>query len=254
MTIDVYSMTGQKGKSMELPESLFGADVNWGLMHQAVMLQQGNRRSSGAHAKTRGEVQGSTKKLFAQKHTGQARRGAVRSPLLRGGGKTFGPRNVANYERSMPKKMRHAALRSSLSLQAQKGNVIVLEGFADEIKTKTFAALLKKLPIEAGRKVLVVSPGKMKSLQLSARNVPSVTTVYASYLNPESVLNSRYLVFLVDSIKEAEAIFGKKDMLSQKVKPLAKKEVKEKAEKAPKAPKKVATKKPAAKKSASSKK
>ncbi len=249
MTIDVYSMTGQKGKSMELPESLFGADVNWGLMHQAVMLQQGNRRSSGAHAKTRGEVQGSTKKLFAQKHTGQARRGAVRSPLLRGGGKTFGPRNVMNYERSMPKKMRHAALRSCLSLQAQKGNVIVLEGYPDDVKTKTFATLLGKLPIEAGRKVLVVSPGKMKSLQLSARNVPSVTTVYASYLNPESILNSRYVVFLVDSIKEAEQIFGKKDMISQKVKPLAKKEVKEKAPKAPK--KAAAAKKPAAKKKAS---
>jgi large subunit ribosomal protein L4 len=253
MTIDVYSMTGQKGKTMELPESLFGSEVNYGLMHQAVMLQQGNRRSSGAHAKTRGEVQGSTKKLFAQKHTGQARRGAVRSPLLRGGGKTFGPRNVANYERSMPKKMRHAALRSCLSLQAQKGNVIVLESFTDDIKTKTFATLLSKLPIEMGRKVLVVSPGKMKSLQLSARNIPSVTTVYASYLNPESILNSRSIIFLVDSIKEAEQIFGKKDMISQKVKPLAKKEVKEKAEKAPKAPKKAAAKKPA-KKATSSKK
>lgn len=253
MTIDVYSMTGQKGKSMELPESLFGADVNWGLMHQAVLMQQGNRRASGAHAKTRGEVQGSTKKLFAQKHTGQARRGAVRSPLLRGGGKTFGPRNVMNYERSMPKKMRHAALRSCLSLQAQKGNVIVLEGYPEETKTKTLAALLKKLPVEMGRNILMVSPGKMKSLQLSARNIPSVTTVYASYLNPESILNSRSIVFLVDAIKEAEQLFGKKDMLSQKVKPKAKAAASEKAEKAPK---KAAAKakKPAAKKSASSKK
>jgi len=251
MTIDVYSMTGQKGKSMELPASLFGADVNWGLMHQAVLRQQNNRRTSGAHVKTRGEVQASTKKLFSQKHTGQARRGAISSPLLRGGGKAFGPRNVANYERSMPKKMRHAALRSCLSLQAQKGNVIVLEGYPDDVKTKTFATLLKKLPIEAGRKVLVVSPGKMKSLQLSARNVPSVTTVYASYLNPESILNSRHVVFLVDAIKEAEQLFGKKDMLSQKVKP---KKVSEKPATEPTKKAAPKAKKPAAKKSASSKK
>ncbi len=100
----MYSMTGQKGKSMELPASLFESEVNYGLMHQAVMRQQGNARSSGAHVKTRGEVQGSTKKLFSQKHTGQARRGAVRSPLLRGGGKTFGPRNIMNHETKMPKK------------------------------------------------------------------------------------------------------------------------------------------------------
>lgn len=247
MTIDVYSMTGQKGKSMELPASLFGADVNWGLMHQAVLTQQGNRRSSGAHVKTRGEVQASTKKLFSQKHTGQARRGAVSSPLLRGGGKTFGPRNVANYARSMPKKMRHAALRSCLSLQAQKGNVLVLEGYPDEVKTKTFAALLKKLPIEAGRSVLVVSPGKMKSLQLSARNVPSVTTVYASYLNPEGILNARYVLFLADAVKEAEQLFGKKDMAAQKLKLRTKKEASE----TPAAPKKAAAKakKTAAKKS-----
>lgn len=254
MTIDVYSMTGQKGKTMELPESLFGSEVNYGLMHQAVLRQQGNSRKSGAHAKTRGEVQGSTKKLYSQKHTGQARRGAVRSPLLRGGGKTFGPRNVMNYETKMPKKMRHAALRSCLSVQAAKGIIMAIEGFDSGIKTKTVAQLLKKLPVEQ-RKILIVSPSSMKSLHLSARNIPSVETIYANYLNAEDILNARTIIFTVDAISEAEALFGKRDMIGQKVKPKAVKVVKEKAEKAPKAPKKAAAaKKPAAKKATSSKK
>lgn len=263
MTIDVYSVTGQKGKSMELPASLFEADVNYGLMHQAVLRQQGNARSSGAHVKTRGEVQGSTKKLFSQKHTGQARRGAVRSPLLRGGGKTFGPRNVMNYETKMPKKMRHAALRSCLSLQATNGNIIVVESYPDTAKTKIFSDLLKKLPVELGRNILVVSPSKSKALALSARNIPAVTTVFANYLNVESILKARSIIFLAEAITEADALFGKRDMMSQKVKPKAVKVVKEKVEKAPKgardgkkATKKAAAtkeKKPAAKKKTSSK-
>lgn len=248
MTIDVYSMTGQKGKTMDLPESLFASDVNYGLMHQAVLRQQGNARASGAHVKTRGEVQGSTKKLFSQKHTGQARRGAVRSPLLRGGGKTFGPRNVMNYETKMPKKMRHAAIRSCLSLQAGKGIILGLDGFDGKVGTKAIATLIKKLPVEQ-RRILIVSPSGMKALHLSARNIPSVEAVYANYLNPEDVLNARSIIFLVDAIKEAETLFGKRDMAAQKLK------AKAPVEKSAKAPKKAASaKKPAAKKATSSKK
>ncbi len=211
MTIDIYSSAGTKLKSMDLPADLFESEVNWGLLHQAVTLQQANRRQSAAHVKTRGEVQGSTKKLFAQKGTGRARRGAVRSPLLRGGGKIFGPRNTINHSVDMPKKMRHAALRSALSAKAQKDGILGLENFADAIKTKTLATLLKKLPLEHGRNVLLVSPTNHKSLMLSARNIPSVKTVRAGYLNVEDVLNARKIVFLVDAIEEAQKVFGKKD-------------------------------------------
>ncbi len=210
MTIDVYSATGTKGKQLTLPESLFGADVNYGLMHQAVVRQQSGRRQSPAHVLTRAEVSGSTKKLFEQKHTGRARRGDIRSPSLRGGGKAFGPRNVKNYEKDMPKKMRHAALRSCLSLQAGKGIVVGLESFGTAIKTKTLVTLLGKMSIENVRNVLIVSKGVNKPLVLSARNVPGVTVVPASYLNPEAVLHARHLVFLTDAIEEADQMFGKK--------------------------------------------
>jgi large subunit ribosomal protein L4 len=210
MDAHLFSSAGEKKGAFALPASLFEAPVNWGLMHQAVLMQQGNRRTPVAHVKNRGEVQGSTKKLFQQKHTGRARRGSIRSPLLRGGGKAFGPRNDANFSKSMPRKMRHAALRSCLSLQAQKGAIMILEGYPDAIKTKTMSDLLKKLSVEIGRRVLVVAPGKNEGLVKSSRNIPGVKTVYASYLSPEDVLVSRHVIFLKDAITKAEEIFGKK--------------------------------------------
>ena len=255
MTIDVFSATGQKGKQLELPASLFGADVNYGLMHQAVVRQQSGRRQSPAHVLTRSEVSGSTKKLFTQKHTGRARRGDSRSPSLRGGGKAFGPRNVKNYEKDMPKKMRQAALRSCLSLQAGTGTIIGLESFGDAIKTKTLVTLLGKMAIKEVRNVLIVSKGVSKPLVLSARNVPGVTVVPASYLNPEAVLHARHLVFLTDAIEEADRIFGKKHVTANtgKTKESAglKAEAPKKKAKAPAAEKKA---KPVAKKKAASKK
>jgi len=117
---------------------------------------------------------------------------------------------VKNYEKDMPKKMRQAALRSCLSLQAGKGIVTGLEAFGDAIKTKALVQLLGKMSIENVRNVLIVSKGVNKPLVLSARNVPGVTVVPASYLNPEAVLHARHLIFLTDAIEEADAIFGKK--------------------------------------------
>src|SRR3989344_4642016 len=209
MTIDLFSSTGTKVKTMELPSSLFHAPGNWGLMHQAVLPQQANGRQSAAHVKTRGEVQGSTRKMFTQKHTGRARRGPVRSPLLRGGGKTFGPRNTQNYVTRMPKKMRHAALRSCLAVQAGNGAILALESYPDTVKTKTLATLLQKLPLQHGRRILLVSSSRHSSLLLSARNIPTVKTVQAGYLNPEDILNSRHIIFLVDALSEADKMFGK---------------------------------------------
>lgn len=218
MNTSLFTHTGEKKGTVDLPATLFSAPINWGLMHQAVLMQQGNRRNAVAHVKTRGEVAGSTKKLFQQKHTGQARRGSIRSPLLRGGGKTFGPRNDANFTRSMPRKMRHAALRSCLSLQAEKQAVIVVESYPDEIKTKTMTALLKKLPVEMGRRILLVAPAKHEGLRLSSRNIAGVKMVYAAYLNAEDILNSRHVIFLKDAIAKAEEIFGKQDVRKEEKK------------------------------------
>ncbi len=215
MTIDVFSSTGTKKSTLELPAELFAARINHGLIHQAIVRQQSNRRFAIAHAKNRGEVAGSTRKLYGQKHTGRARRGPIRSPLLRGGGKAFGPRKEANFDKDMPRAMRRAALFACLSFQAKKNAIFGLESYPSAIKTKDLAALIKKLPIN-NRSILFVLPEKHDGLFLSARNIPNVTTVLVPYLNPEAIVNSRSIIFVGDSIAKAEAIFGNRGTRAQK--------------------------------------
>ena len=210
MKIDVYTATGAKKGTVDLPAALFEAPINEGLMHQALVRQRSNRRTPVAHVKNRGEVRGSTRKLYQQKGTGRARRGSVRSPLLRGGGKSFGPRKNANFTKNMPQGMRHAALRSCLSLQAKNGRILGLEGYPEERKTKKAAELLRKLPVEYGRKIVFVLPKTHSHLALSIRNIPNVKSIQAAYLNPEDVLSAHYLIFLVDALERAEEVFGTK--------------------------------------------
>lgn len=234
MTITIYTATGTKKGTAELPPSLFEAPINQGLMHQMVVLQQSNARRPIAHARRRGEIAGSTKKLFQQKGTGRARRGPIRSPLMRGGGKAFGPRSDQNFHKDMPKSMRHAALRSCLSYQASKGTILGLENYPQEIKTQKVTALLGKLPVEIGRRILIVLPEKHEALTLSSRNIPGVKTVLASYLNPVDILGSRYIIFMVDALRKAEEVFGK----TQKTQRTQKNEQTAEKEKAPVAKKK----------------
>ncbi len=246
MTIDLFSSAGQKQKAIHLPETLFTGEINSGLAHQFLMLQQSNRRAPIAHAKTRGEVYGSTKKLFQQKHTGNARRGPIRSPLMKGGGKAFGPNRWQNFELKMPKAMRQAAIRSCLSMQAKEGSIIALEGFGAETKTKILAELLKKLPLKSDRRVLIVWGEKSDALIRSARNLPSVETLSAAYLNPEDVLKATAIVFLEDAFAIADKVFGKKKtekefIAAEPEAPAAKSAAKKKAP----------AKKPAAKKTSS---
>lgn len=245
MTIDIYSATGTKKGTMDLPKNVFEAPIRRGLMHQFLMLQQSNRRHSIAHSKSRSEVAGSTKKLFSQKGTGRARRGSIRSPLLRGGNKAFGPKRNSNFTKLMPKAMRRQALLSCLSFRAKEGSIIGLEQYPDTVKTKAFYELLTKLPVDIGRHILFVLPSKHIGLEKSAMNVPGVKTIRADYLNPEDVLRSRHIVFLTDAIELVEKTF-----IKEKAKTSEKKEKaprKEAAKRTQKAPKKVKAKTPKAK-------
>lgn len=208
MSIPVFTATGTKKGTMDLP-SVFTGKVNTALMHQALVMQQSNRRAPIAHVKTRGEVVGSTKKLFQQKGTGRARRGPVRSPLLRGGGKIFGPRNTVNFVKDMPKNMRRAALASSLAWQAKREAIIALENYGDEAKTKAFVALLKKLPVELGRRILVVADGVHRGLVLSGRNVPGVTVLDCQYLNVEDITVAKHVIFLSSAIDKVQTMLTK---------------------------------------------
>lgn len=209
MTIDVYTSTGTKKGTATLPKALFEAPVNEGLMHQAVIRQQSNERNPIAKVKRRGDIAGSTRKLFQQKGTGRARRGSVRSPLLRGGNKAFGPVKLSNFIKNMPRKMRRAALCSALSAQAKNGAIVGLESYPEDVSTKKISEMLAKMPVELGRKILIVTADKHTSLVLSARNIPNVTVVMAQYIGPEAILGSRHIIFMTDALKKAEEIFAK---------------------------------------------
>src|SRR3989344_4195537 len=247
MNSDLYTASGTKKGTLSLPASLFEAPIKKALMHQALIRQQSNCRSAIAHAKTRGEVVGSTKKVYAQKHTGRARRGPIRSPLLRGGGKAFGPRNNANFIKDMPKSMRRAALLSCFSAKAKEGAIIGLESYPDTMKTKDAMGLLKKLPVQIGRRILVVCAEPEKTLHLSTRNIPNVTVVYAAYLNPEDVLVSRHIIFLEAAVKKAEELWGAVKERAPKVS--VQKEVSKKEPRVPKVPTSTTKKKTVSKKS-----
>jgi len=206
MKVDVYTAAGAKKGQASLNKTMFEAKINPDLMHRAVVMRLANRRNPIAHVMTRGEVAYSTKKMFRQKGTGNARRGARSTNLLRGGGVTHGPRNTRNFSKMMPKKERRAALFSALSVKAKDNAIFVLENYeAKTPKTKEFATLLTKLP--AGKKYLFVLPAKDEVLAKACRNIPGVNTVMASYLNPYDVLLADQVCFLETSLKVAESTF-----------------------------------------------
>lgn len=202
MNIDVYTSTGTKKGTCDVPAAIFDAPINEDLMHRAVLLRNANARNPIAHTKTRAEVVGTTKKAFRQKGTGNARRGNKKTNLLRGGGVTHGPRNTRNFTVQMPKKERRLALFSSLSSQAKDKNIFALEDFTEKTpKTKVFAHLLAQLP--AGKKYLFVLAERDTVFEKSAANIPNVRTMLASYLNPVDVLKYEKICFVKKDALEA---------------------------------------------------
>jgi len=207
MKVDLYSQAGVKTGEVDLPKEIFEVEFNEDLVHQALLFQLANDRQVLAHTKTKGEVRGGGKKPYAQKHTGRARQGSIRSPQMRGGGVTFGPRSNRNYTQRMPLKQRRKALFCALSDKANEGLIMALEKYEGESKTKKFAELIKKLPIK--KDVLVVMAEKNKDLELSARNIPNVKTILAGYVNIHDLQRYETVLFLKDSIKKMEEVFLK---------------------------------------------
>lgn len=206
MKVDLYDSAGNKKGDISLNDLIFGVKPNNDLMHRAVVMRQANARNPIAHTKTRAEVAKSTAKAFRQKGTGRARRGALSTNLVRGGGVTHGPRNTRNFSKNMPRRERRAALFSSLSTKAKEKNIFSLESFdAQGPKTKVFSELLTKLP--KAKKYLFVLPEKNIVLEKSAANIPHVTTLLASYLNPHDVLNAEKICILQSAFDTIEQTF-----------------------------------------------
>jgi large subunit ribosomal protein L4 len=206
MQVSVYNLDGKVAAQIEVSDHVFGVPFNQALVHQVVVGQLANTRQGTASTKDRGEVSGSTRKLYAQKHTGRARAGSIKSPLRRGGGIIFGPK-PRSYRQSLPKKMRRLALRCALSAKLRDNELIVLEQLLlAEPKTKEMVRILSALGVDAS--VLIVTAEPEENVVKSARNLPGVTTMPASILNAVDILTHKVLLMTVPAVRKAEELWG----------------------------------------------
>jgi large subunit ribosomal protein L4 len=203
----VYSVNGEVVEQIELSEAVFAIPFNESVVHQAMVRQLANGRQGTASTKTRGEVSGSTRKLYAQKHTGRARRGDIKSPILRGGGIVFGPK-PRSYGQSMPKKMRRLALKCLLSAKIRDGNVkLVQELDFREPKTKDMINVLSSLGVDSS--ALIVTAQSAPNVTKSAANLPEIKVVPSALINVLDLLSYEMLVATVSAVKNIEEIWGK---------------------------------------------
>ena len=209
MELSVYNIEGKDtGRKVTLDESIFGIEPNDHAIYLDVKQYMANNRQGTHKSKERSEIAGSTRKLIRQKGGGGARRGDIKSPLLRGGGRVFGPR-PRDYWFKLNKKVKALARKSALSYKAQQDAIIVVEDFDFEApKTKEGVAVLNNLKI-TGKKTLIVLSEVKKNVNLSVRNIQRVEVMTASALNTYKVMNANVLVMTESALKLVDETFNK---------------------------------------------
>lgn len=199
--IEVKNIKGEKVSEVELIDAVFNVPIKKSVLHEVVRMQLAARRSGTACVKNRSDVRGSTRKLYRQKGTGRARRGDIKSPLLRGGGVVFGP-HLRSYAFKPPKKVRRLALKMALTSKLRADEIIVLDRFElDEIKTKALVSALRAI---SAAKPLIIIDAENEKLSLSSRNIPGVKVLPVEGLNVYDILNHGNLILLAPSIKDIE--------------------------------------------------
>jgi large subunit ribosomal protein L4 len=200
-TVDVINIKGDKVSQADLPDEIFNVPVKVPVLHQVVKAQLAARRSGTACVKNRSDITGSTHKLYRQKGTGRARKGNIKSPVLRGGGVVFGP-HPRSYEQKVPKKVRKLALKMALSSKLSDNELMVLDRFElAQIKTKDFVTAVQSL--EAS-KALIVTVENNPNLELSSRNVPGFKVIRCEGLNVYDILKYDKLILLEEAVKGIE--------------------------------------------------
>ena len=209
MEVSVLNINGQEtGRKVTLNEAIFGIEPNDHVIYLDVKQYLANQRQGTAKAKERSEHAGSTRKLGRQKGGGGARHGDINSPLLKGGGRVFGPK-PRDYGFKLNKKVKVLARKSALSYKAQENAIIVVEDFNFEApKTKDFVNVTKNLKVD-GKKVLLLLPGVNKNVYLSARNLQKTEVMTASALNTYKVLNADVVVVTENSLPSIDTILNK---------------------------------------------
>lgn len=209
MDINVLDIKGQEtGRKVTLNENIFGIEPNNHVLYLAVKQYLADQRQGTAKSKERSEHAGSTRKLGRQKGGGGARRGDINSPLLKGGGRVFGPK-PRDYSFKLNKKVKVLARKSALAYKAQDNAIVVVEDFnLDAPKTKDFVNIAKNLKVDS-KKVLLVLPEVEKNVYLSARNLQKAEVMTAAQVNSYKVLNADVVVITENSLKVIDEILTK---------------------------------------------
>ncbi|MCG2688250.1 50S ribosomal protein L4 [Candidatus Parcubacteria bacterium] len=207
MFVKTYNQSGEEAAKILLPKDVFGLDSNPDLIWQITRSQLANQRQGTAHTKTRGEISGGGKKPWRQKGTGRARHSSSRSPLWRGGGTTFGPRNDKIWKQGISKKMARKSLLVALSEKAKANELIVLESLElNGPKTKQMAVILNTLRSKIDgfnkAKALLILAKLDKNAVLASRNIPGLETIEVRNINTLQVLSFKYLILTKETISE----------------------------------------------------
>jgi large subunit ribosomal protein L4 len=206
MKLPVYDTKGEEVDSIDADDLVFGLPPHKAALRQALLAQLANRRAGSANTKTRGEVAGSTRKLYRQKGLGRARQGAIRAPHHSGGGIAFGPK-PRSFKQDLPKRVRRLAIRSALSAKVVDGELRVVKALDFDVpKTSAVKDVLGRFGMT--RSALLVTGEPNRNLLLSARNLPGAKALPADYLNVADLLSHRGLVMTADAVRRAEALWG----------------------------------------------
>lgn len=194
MQLEVLNIEGQStGRTVELPEEIFGVEPNEHVLYLAVKQHLAGLRQGTHKAKERGEITGSTRKIKRQKGTGTARAGSLKNPLFRGGGRVFGPK-PRNYKQKLNKKVVALAKKSALAHKAQENAIKIIEDLKfDAPKTKQYATILNNLGL-TGKRTLLVLGDDDQNLALSVRNIPKTEVASIKALHTYAILNNHTLI------------------------------------------------------------
>ena len=205
-TVSVYNMEGSEVGKMDLNDNVFAANVNEHLMHMAAVLQLANKRQGTQKAKTRSEVRGGGRKPWRQKGTGHARQGSTRAPQWTGGGVVFAP-TPRDYSFKMNKKEKAGAIKSALTTKVNEEKFFVMDSLKfDEIKTKKMVSVLDALKVN---KALVVLDGEDNdNVEVSARNIAGVRTVYSNAINVYDILKYDTIIITKSAVAKLEEVYA----------------------------------------------
>ena len=211
-TIEIFKQDGSSAGTMELDESVFGAEYKESIIHQVVVAQMANARQGTKSTLTRTEVTGGGKKPWRQKGTGNARQGSIRAPQWKGGGVVFAPK-PRSFRKKITKVMRITAITSALSAKRSDDNLIVLDKLEIEPKTKQMAAVLKALKVES--RVLLVLPNGSTNAVRAAGNIPNVRLANSDQLSVYDVVANTVMLTTVEAIKAIEQKYTSKEVAAQ---------------------------------------